>query len=1041
MPEYLAPGVYVEEIDTGSKPIEGVSTSTAGMVGVTERGPVNVPILITSNGEYQRWFGGMLNATLYGEHRFLPHAIEGFFINGGKRVYVTRVLDPSAATTAERMLVAPDTATPLSTQLLLGADPGATSVVVVDNPGFAPSHTIQVGDGADVEFLTISNAPPPAPAPIVLPLSMPLLQGHGVGQVAQVITVAAGVPPPTKLAAPASTGNNIMTVQNTGGLSQNDILAIGAAPTLEYGVIKTTLPGNRLELKSALLFTHAINEAVTVQTATVGNARNLGTVARSGDAIVVTQTSAGTFNRGDLVGISTPSGGGDFDRTQSNAEIRSVGELTRITLEQGTYADYAIGSLVQRITLNAPIPAIDLEESSDTGATVVMVSNRTALVPGDILEIGVGTDREFSEIAALPAPLPAPNKGKVVLRAALRKPHAKAVGIVTRRQFTITNMTVMAAHSPIGNPTLVIADQAGLAASNLVRIVTPVGGPYYHALAGAPAPTALQPQTLTLATPLKLTKTASAAVVRRAPMMVVRALDAGQWGDRLRVAMELQDSALLRTRVRGNPVTNFSLKLESASGVESGTELMITDAGGNIHKAKVQSIDRQNDYLITLEPSTPLPGSIAGGDSVHTVEYRFVVELLRQRDPANPARNNMAIDREVFSNLSLDPRHSRYFERVIGTTWNSTNPSTTQDDEGQPLRKADRRSEGESSYIRVSDSSVGTGLRQGPVATYETRRDGTRRLILLPLNNGDDALGVVIDKTYVGKDEINPELRTGLFTLRNIEEISIVAVPGRTNVEMQSALINHCEFMRYRFCALDGMPPPKDSMTDVQTQRQQFDTKYAALYHPWLIIPDPYPTSPSRPADYPIPPSGHMLGIYARTDIERGVHKAPANEVVRGIIGLQRTLNKEQHDILNPYPVNINVVRDFRNNNRGIRIYGGRVITSDSDWKYVNVRRLLIFIEASIDRGLQWVVFEPNAEPLWARVRRSISNFLTLVWRNGALEGTKPEEAYFVKCDRTTMTQTDIDSGRLICVIGVAPVKPAEFVIVRIGLWTAHADD
>jgi phage tail sheath protein FI len=258
---------------------------------------------------------------------------------------------------------------------------------------------------------------------------------------------------------------------------------------------------------------------------------------------------------------------------------------------------------------------------------------------------------------------------------------------------------------------------------------------------------------------------------------------------------------------------------------------------------------------------------------------------------------------------------------------------------------------------------------------------------------------------------------------------------------MQNALIAHCELMRYRVAVLDGPRPPHDTLSDVQTQRQQYDTKYAALYHPWLLISDPYPVNLSQIADYPIPPSGHVVGIYARTDIERGVHKAPANEVVRGITGLQRILNKEQHDILNPYPVNINVIRDFRDNNRGIRVYGGRVITSDPDWKYVNVRRLLIFIEASIDRGLQWVVFEPNAEPLWARVRRSISNFLTLVWRNGGLEGTKVEEAYFVKCDRTTMTQTDIDSGRLICVVGVAPVKPAEFVIVRIGLWTAHAED
>lgn len=160
--------------------------------------------------------------------------------------------------------------------------------------------------------------------------------------------------------------------------------------------------------------------------------------------------------------------------------------------------------------------------------------------------------------------------------------------------------------------------------------------------------------------------------------------------------------------------------------------------------------------------------------------------------------------------------------------------------------------------------------------------------------------------------------------------------------------------------------------------------------------------------------------------------------MVRGIIGLTRALNKGEHDILNPFPVNINVIRDFRDVNRGQRVWGARCITSDSE--YVNVRRLMIFLKASIDRALQWVVFEPNHDPLWARVRRSITNFLNIVWRNGALEGTTPEQAFYVRCDRTTMTQTDIDSGRLICEIGVAPVKPAEFVIVRIGLWTASAD-
>jgi hypothetical protein len=427
----------------------------------------------------------------------------------------------------------------------------------------------------------------------------------------------------------------------------------------------------------------------------------------------------------------------------------------------------------------------------------------------------------------------------------------------------------------------------------------------------------------------------------------------------------------------------------------------------------------------------------AAGDAVRSLEFQSDVYLLRQPDPAVPTRDENVIDLESFRNLSLDPRNSRYIHKVIGTTWTGI----TNDDDGQPLRLSDRRSEGESAYVRVRDQAPTQDIRQGPEPLVDILPDGRMRPTRLPLRGGDDMIPFVLDSTYQGTDDPNPENRTGLHSLRNIEEISIIACPGRTSVTVQNALINQCELMRYRFAVLDAQRPPNDAMADVQNQRQQYDTKYAALYHPWLLIPDPFSTSTIRIPDYAIPPSGHMLGVYARTDIERGVHKAPANEVVRGITGLQRLLNKEQQDILNPFPVNINVIRDFRDNNRGIRVYGGRCITSDSDWKYVNVRRLLIFIEASIDRGLQWVVFEPNAEPLWARVRRSISNFLTLVWRNGGLEGTKVEEAYFVKCDRTTMTQTDIDSGRLICVVGVAPVKPAEFVIVRIGLWTARADN
>ena len=263
--------------------------------------------------------------------------------------------------------------------------------------------------------------------------------------------------------------------------------------------------------------------------------------------------------------------------------------------------------------------------------------------------------------------------------------------------------------------------------------------------------------------------------------------------------------------------------------------------------------------------------------------------------------------------------------------------------------------------------------------------------------------------------------RTGIQALEDIDEISICLAPGIWASTVHNALIQHCEILKDRFAILD----PRDglSIEGIRTVREPLDTKYAALYYPWIEVRDP---SVQRNVD--VAPSGHMAGIYARVDVERGVHKAPANEVIRGITKIAQDVTKREQDMLNPK--NINALRFFPG--RGNRVWGARVVTSDASWKYINVRRLFIFVEESIDEGTQWVVFEPNDEPLWARVRQTITNFLTTVWRSGALEGTKPEEAFFVKCDRTTMTQDDIDNGRLICVIGIAPVKPAEFVIFRI---------
>jgi phage tail sheath protein FI len=1039
MPEYLAPAVYVEEVDTGSKPIEGVSTSTAGVIGVTERGPVNVPILVTAVSEYQRWFGQYLDPAVFDAGRcYLPHAIDGFFTNGGKRVYVTRVLDPGAAAPAIRSLVAPDTAAPASTQLLASAPASATSVIVVDGTGFAQNDTVEIGTGTGAEFRTINAAPTAAS---VLALRLPLSFEHPASQNVErhgvIDNTTAGETHDSTLQTTGAVGDTTLTLVDAAfnpALAAGDLLRIGTANVdAEYIVVAGAPVGNTVPLRSSLMLSHTPASQVHRQLVPAPATQTTQIVGGTspGDAVVSVVNTAGLTTAGDVLLFAHA----DPDRS----EYRDVGGLARLSLAQPAYADYPANSRVEAVTLGAA-STCDLTADAAAGAAVVTVSNRSTMNVGDVIQIGVAPEADYAEIATLPAPTLGNNPGAVVLRSALRFAHAAAAGVVTRYAppTTVTFSTTLAVDAPVDTNSLIVAAAGALAVPDVIRVSPPGGTASYHVIAN-PAPAALTGSSLPLDLALTLPEAAGAPVVKRTPIIEVRALDAGAWGDRIQVGAEIQPQPLLTTALR-QKVSNTSLRLNSAAGVESGTELVITDAGNVETTVKVQAIDRQNDYLVTLEGSTPLAAAIGVGNAVRSLEYRFVVELLRQPDPANPLRNNTAIDREVFAALSLDPRHSRYFERVIGATWDMTNPAVTVDDAGRALRRSDRRSEGESSYIRIRDLAPSTGLRAGPVAEYETRADGTQRLILLRLAHGDDALGAVTDLTYIGDDSIDPEQRTGLFTLGNIDDISIVSAPGRTSVTVQAALINHCEMARYRFAVLDGPPPPADTMANVQVQRQQFDTKYAALYHPWVVIPEPYPLNPAMPADYPVPPAGHMLGIYARTDVERGVHKAPANEVVRGVTGLQRLLNKEQQDILNPYPVNINVIRDFRSNNRGIRVYGGRVITSDSDWKYVNVRRLLIFIEASLDRGLQWVVFEPNAEPLWARVRRSVSNFLTQIWRNGALEGARVEEAFFVKCDRTTMTQTDIDQGRLICLVGVAPVKPAEFVIVRIGLWTAHAD-
>jgi phage tail sheath protein FI len=1063
MPEYLAPAVYVEEIDTGSKPIEGVSTSTAGAVGVTERGPVGVPILVTSWGDYRRWFGDFLAEDLYGEHRFLPHAVEGFFTNGGRRLYVTRVLARDAASQAATGLFRHQS-DDAGAVLLTRAAASASSVLLVGTGAPFPvalNDWVRVGAGSDAEYRQATGAP--AGATTALVSRIPFQRTHAVAAANVEHAPFPGGPPPVtgKLVGAHPAGSGWVTVSGaTGAYLVDRVLQVAApGPPLaneELHYIRTAIDlGSsnwRLELETPLQFDHPNNEDASMLAAlVVAPTTGLNRVAVPGDSTLIVVTNAGFTTAGDLVRLVVGTRG----------EVRRIGAIHAVRLGAPLGRAAAAGALIEHVTRADTGTLRTLDEPVPAGAMAVAVDDRQGFQPGQVIRVGApgDPDVEYAVIRELPGQLPPGpvDPGRVVLGAPLRRPHG-GVSLASRQivmRQTISNQPQAGTLvHPVASGQVDVLVSAALlpgapGPTDLVRLTASGEEQYVRVGAHVARPV----QQLTFITPLLLPHAAPQPLVVRQPLLEVVALDPGVWGNRLRVAARREPTPLVRSRIRSDASgiqDPTHIRLDSAAGAEPGTVLSLADvAGGPIDTPfKIVAIDRQNGYLLTLD--TALPAAAALGSAIVSLEVALGVYLLRQPDPAQPSRNAQLLDSEVFRDLSLDPRHSRYIHRVIGTTWTPGAPGDV-DDDGRPLRRADRRSEGESAYLRVRDvaqdlpeparTTALQSIRLGPEFLVDVLPDGRREAARRVLAGGDDQTAALTDADYVGLDDPDPERRTGLNALGNIDEISIVTAPGRMGAAMQDALIAHCERLRYRFAILDAFGPPADSLADVQAQRQQFDTKYAALYHPWLLIPHPFPLTPGPAPDYPVPSAGHVLGIYARTDIERGVHKAPANEVVRGIVGLQRLLTKGEHDILNAYPVNVNVIRDFRPDNRGIRVFGARVITSDSDWKYVNVRRLLIFIEASIDRGLQWVVFEPNAEPLWARVRRSITNFLTLVWRNGALEGTKIEEAFFVRCDRTTMTQTDIDSGRLICVVGVAPVKPAEFVIVRIGLWTAHAEE
>lgn len=333
-----------------------------------------------------------------------------------------------------------------------------------------------------------------------------------------------------------------------------------------------------------------------------------------------------------------------------------------------------------------------------------------------------------------------------------------------------------------------------------------------------------------------------------------------------------------------------------------------------------------------------------------------------------------------------------------------------------------------STLIRVAEDSGTAAVERPNTGTVTTLNAPPEpAAVPSPRLSSDDYVGDVAE-------------RTGFAGLEAIDDVTMVAVPdlmsayqqGAIDLEtvqtVQLAIIAHCELMGDRVAILD--PPPGLNAQQVKEWRMDsagYDSKYATLYWPWVKVFDP-----ATSQNVFVPPSGHMAGIWARTDAGPGVHKAPANEVIRGAVSLEIQITKPEHDLLNP--VGINCLRSFAG--RGIRVWGARTLSSDPAWRYLNVRRLFNYLEESILNGTQWAVFEPNDPALWARMRRTISAFLVNEWRKGALFGQTPDEAFYVKCDSETNPAEAIDAGQVLCEIGVAPVKPAEFVIFRLAQFS-----
>jgi len=461
------------------------------------------------------------------------------------------------------------------------------------------------------------------------------------------------------------------------------------------------------------------------------------------------------------------------------------------------------------------------------------------------------------------------------------------------------------------------------------------------------------------------------------PVLKATAKNPGAWGNDLKVRVTPASKAKTQILKMTETPNGFVYQVKKAVGFQVGDIVALTDGT----TVKYNRVTKCQDNVLEFEE--PFDESVVDTNLVpqkilSTCEFNLEV----QYDDQN----------ELYENASLNLTAANYIEKMTA----------------------------KSELITIERLSAASTVLTAPFE--ELAGDLTVAVAVAAMSGGSDGSAENLTATeYIGTDN-GAGNRTGIQAFLDNSVVSIMAVPGITDPNVLMTLIAHCENLTSRFAILD-LPRDYTKIDDIKTFRNMFDSQYAAVYHPWLEVNDPLDKK-----NIYIPPSGSVAGIYARTDNTNGVQKAPANEVVRSCVGLRTPYNKGEQDILNP--MGVNLIRAFPG--QGIRVWGARTLSSDPSWKYVNVRRLFIYIEESIRANTNWVVFESNTPELWDRVRGTIEGFLLTLWSNGALAGSSASEAFFCEIGPSTMTQDDIDNGRLICVIGVAPLKPAEFVIFRI---------